>query len=99
MNRYIRFLGFVVLLAGALGARAQDRAATPLIIDMHLHASRVAHEPTTPRQYGIPLHFEARRRGVSTLVSSSDNMEVAYPKISEKRISQLVFVNATAHRS
>jgi hypothetical protein len=62
MNRYIRFLGFVVLLAGALGARAQDRAATPLIIDMHLHASRVAHEPTTP-QYGI-LYIS--KRGVGT---------------------------------
>lgn len=42
MNRHIRFLGFVVLLAAALHGRAQDRAATPLIIDMHLHASKVA---------------------------------------------------------
>ena len=42
MNRHIRFLGFVVLMAAALHARAQDRAATPLIIDMHLHASKVA---------------------------------------------------------
>jgi hypothetical protein len=42
MNRYIKCLGFVVLLTAALQVLAQDRAATPLIIDMHLHALKLA---------------------------------------------------------